>query len=83
MTLEQMINKLNKYVDNSLGFTRYSNEWEVSSYHDNTLFVLNIRGSTRPKAKTFSGVVKLAYQTMLDDQAKKRKEEKPKIKEEG
>lgn len=72
------IQELEKYTDFSLGFQRYTDNWEVSSFKDGTLF--NISGK-KPNfvnkhltAKTFEEAVDQAFQKMVDEKRAKAKE---------
>ena len=72
MTIEQKIEILNEYCKGSLAFTHYKIiGWEIHSFEDKTLFSIEgklykeNRGNL--EAKTFKGIVDLAYKEMLKD----------------
>jgi len=71
MILEQKIEKLDKYCKGSLAFTHYTVGWDIHSYKDKTLF--EVKGKLYKEkrgylsAKTFKGIVDLAYKEMLKD----------------
>jgi len=65
MNLEQMINELNEYVDNSLTITRYCKKWQLDSYRKASL--LSASEGKYVDAETFSEVVKKAYKVMLEN----------------
>ena len=71
MTIDQKVERLNEYCDNTLGFTHYSAGWDINSYGDRTLFSckekLYKKNGGYLEAKTFKGVVNLAYKEMLKD----------------
>lgn len=69
------IEELNLYVKGSLGITHYKNGWELHSYKDGTLFVVDGKPYGKYggylKHKDFDRLIDIAYKLMLDDKNKK------------
>jgi len=70
MSLEDKINKLNKYCEHSLSITYFVKYWEISSYGRDTL--LEVYGEhyqkfRHPTGKSLEEAVNKAYELMLED----------------
>lgn len=72
MYIEEMVDEINEYCQESLSFIKYSTGWECHSYRQGTLFCIENkeRGIVASKGN-FARVVRLAYNEMVKDKNKK------------
>ena len=67
--IDEMVEELDSFVDNSLSITRYT-KWDLSSYKSNSFF-----NGRSVHGETFRDVVVKAYKEMIKEKARRLEDE--------